>query len=87
MTKKIYAHYLSYATLASSAAFVGAVLEELPCRDISGGFQGTHPYLALITEKYGKIRQKYLCMEAQIAQPQQRLHGLSRWPMKDNGHI
>ena len=43
--------------------------------------------LALVTEKLGKIRQKYLCTEIHIAQPPQGLHSSTRWQMKDNGHI
>ena len=66
---------------------LGAGLLELSCRDIFGKSQGTHSYLALITEKCGKILRKYLCTETLIAQLPQRQHGLPRWQMKDNGYI
>ena len=82
-----YVHYLSFATLASHVAFVGAVLFEFLCRHIFGGFYNIFQLWVSSMDGCPKIRHKYLCTVTLIAQPLKRIHSLPMWHMKDNGHI
>ena len=56
--KHSYVHYLSYTTLVSYVAFVGAVLFKLQCRDIVIGFSAEHKNAQLQNPKNIKKEKK-----------------------------